>query len=372
MDHFSKALESIFINKSFYFGFKKKVNKMKKIFAVFVGLLFLFSVISVAEGKNVVEGNKGVDSAQSAVNAGAAEESPSPETPEKLPAKVKIKKRKIPKKQFEEARERFLAARERYLQARLKYRQALKKFRDSKKELAACNDTESEKCKQLREQIREDAKTFLNNIIDKLVATLEKLKARVEGSEFISEERAAEILEDIEEKLSELETLKSELEGATTKEEIISVAKKLRELWKELKPRLKWNVGRLIHGRIRAILVRMERLKTRFERIIERLKEKGYDLSEAEDLVEQFDEKLNEAEELYEKVKEKYAEAVAPGEFGEIAKEINGYIKEINKKLKEARTLVRDIIKKIKEKKEGKEELEKETEEEEAEEEEEH
>jgi len=348
---------------------------MKKIFAVLVGLLFLFSVVSVAEGKKGAGPavDVGKDVAKPAANADAAAEDQAPETseigvPEEFPAKAKVERmRKIAKKRLEEARKKFLAARKRYLQARLKYKRALKRFRDLKKELALCKDTESEKCQQLREQIREEAKTFLNNVIDRLVATLEKLKARVEGSEFISEERAAEILEDIEEKLSELETLKSELEEATTKEEIVSVAKKLRELWRELKPKLKWNVGRLIHGRIRAILVRMERLKARFKRIIERLKEKGYDLSEAEDLMEQFDEKLNEAEELYEKIKEKYAEAVAPGEFGEIAKEINEYIKEINKKLKEARTLIRDIIKKIKEQKEGEEELEEETEEEEEE-----
>ncbi len=262
-----------------------------------------------------------------------------------------FKARIIAQDKLTKARENYLATKERYQIARQNYIAAQKGFKEAKTRFKECEGEETAECNQWREEIKERAKEFLLNTADRIIEHLNKIKAKVESNEDLSEEEVAEILEEIDEMIQEIENAKSTVESSEDKDEIIEASKTIKQAWLRVKRRLLIHTGRIVNARIGGIIVKIKHLEVRLERILARMEEKGINTSEIQSLVDEFNAKINESKENYENALDKFKEAASAANVEtahELAVEGHRYLKAAHKSLQEAQHLLRDIVLSIK------------------------
>ena len=139
---------------------------------------------------------------------------------EKYRQNLEFKARALTKVKLEKARTNFLKAKDNFLKARERYEGAHQKFSEAKLKVEECKEEETEKCMEIKEQIKEHAKESLTAIADRILEHLEKLKAKVESNEDLSEEEAAEIIAKIGEQKTSIEEAKNIIETSETKEQV--------------------------------------------------------------------------------------------------------------------------------------------------------
>jgi len=279
-----------------------------------------------------------------------------------LPVRARLEKaREIAKEKIEQARERYQIAKEKYLKARERYQIAKEKITRAKTALKECKDGESEECVRIRQTIRSNSKDYLANIADKVIATLEKIKSKIESNEQLSEEEASDLLEKIDTEIQEVEDAKDVIQDLTNQssaEEVREAVRTIKEAWKGTRVTLKKSVARLLNAKIGGIIVKSEQLEAKLQRILTRLEAAGNDVTNLEDLIDKFHNKIEEAKDKWEQARQKYAQAVKPGQIDEAMKEVNQKIREAHEKLKESHQTLKEIINKIREMKGAQEALE--------------
>jgi len=344
---------------------------MRKIIIYLIIALFLVSVVPAEPTITSIRDKPAVTTRNFAAAKNTATETPeeclarlseiSPDASEEsLKKRCALKKvttkrlktaRKITKAKLTIAKENYQNAKKRYQTARENYLTAQNKFKDAKKKIEACKDQDTDECSQLRDQIRERARESLLKTADRILEHLNKIKAKVDSSEDLSDEEAAEILKKIDEMIQEIEDAKSTIETSEDKDEILEAAKTIKQSWVRIKKRLAIHTGRIVNARIGGIIVRVKQLETKLEKILDRMEDKGIDTSEVQSLVDEFNVKIEEAQSNYESALDKFKEAVSAEDVEtahELAKEGHRYMKAAHESLKEAQKLLRDIVRSIK------------------------
>ena len=345
---------------------------MKKIMAMFMMVLLVLSAtpLVLADADNATDAI-GSDSGDDITNTGDttvvsddSDASDSLEDETELRVKLDdkerlaLKKAGIPKKRvildrkLKVLRQDYVEAKSDYLEARANYLDKKKAFVGAKKKWNGCKNDDSVECVQIRKETKRHAKQFLLNSADMVLNTLEKLKSKIQASEDMTEEEVSEALSEIEEKITEITELKVTIEalnGESTKEEIHEVRDSIKTIWKSTKKVIKVRAGVLVNKRMGGIIVQSERLSIKLSRAIDRLEAKGYDISGIEDLEADFDAKLAEAKDNYEIAQEKYEAAKDTTSFDLVIREAHNYLVKAHNDLKDARVILRQIIKTIKE-----------------------
>ena len=261
----------------------------------------------------------------------------------------KFKARVVTKIKVDRARDNFLKAKERFSAAREKYNGAKDKFKERKAKLSECGEEETGECDEAREGIKADAKEHMLGVAEMILEHIEKIKERVEGNEDLSEEEAAEILEDLEAKAVKILEAKAIIEASTSKEDIIESAKVLKMAWSGIKKRVKVHAKRVVNARIGGIIVKSKQLEVKLEKILGRMTENGIDVSSVESLIDEFNSLLEEARAKYEEAVEKLKEAKSSDDpDSSLIDEGQASMKESHSKLQEAQKVLRDILKEIK------------------------
>ena len=248
------------------------------------------------------------------------------------------------------ARERYEQAKERYLSVKDAYMAKKNTFLEAKEQYKNCKDIESEECGEKRERIKSNAQPYLLKVADLVLSELEKIKAKVEASEDLSEEEIAEIVADIESKIQDVEDAKAVIENLdeeSTREEINEAAEIIRDAWKDSKVALKKHAGRMVNARLGNIIHRTEMLETKLESIRDRLESKGADVSDLDDMLEEFNAQIELANEKYEEGKALWLEAKTSEDVDNAAKEARAILTEAKDALQNARDMLRDIVKEI-------------------------
>lgn len=261
--------------------------------------------------------------------------------------------RTIIKERLEQARANYQIAKERYQNARERYQNAKQNIDDIRAKVQACKNDDSSDCSQIRRQVKSNSKDFLSSSADKILEVLEKIKSKVESSEDLSEEDAQEILDDIDAKIAEVEDAKSVIENLnneSSSEDIKAAVQTIRDAWKDTRLTMKWSVGRLLNGRISTILANSERLGEKLQDMITKLEEKGYDATDLNGLMDDYNANIEEAKNNYDLAKEKYQEAKTVQDYDEVLREANDYIKQAHERLKLAHKTVKEIVQQIREK----------------------
>jgi hypothetical protein len=320
--------------------------------AFFVLALFLLSVpVAFAEDNADNAADDTVTVADDAVTIEDADNADAATTATQVTIREKAKERlTVAKANIANAKEQFELAKQQYATAREQYADAKQSIEDNRERLKECKEEATGDCKLVVKKVKKDVKNFLLGAADRILAALEKVQSRVETSS-MTDEKKVEILADLEERVAAVEIAKESINALTetsTKDEIKEAAAELRDAWKGAKAELKTGVGKLANEKIHGVIVKSEQLRTKLEKTIAKLEEKGYDVSGLEELKASFDAKLADAKASYDAAVAKYKEATTPGEVDELMKAANAEMKAAQESLKEAHQILKEIVDEIK------------------------
>ncbi len=260
------------------------------------------------------------------------------------------KAREIAKQRMENAHAKFKEAEERFLKVVAEHKEAREKAAKLKDVLKECEASETEECKQKLRDHKDEAKSFLLNAADAIIAQLEKIKARVQASEDLSEEEVNELLSRLDAQISEVRDARATIENLTaesSREDIKEAAKSIRVAWGKIKHDVEKDVEHLVNSRIGGIVVRSKHLETKLNRILAKMAEEGKDTSVVESLVADFNAALDEAKGHHEAALAKFNE-FRTNEDESALKEAQDLRKQAHESLKKAHETLKQIFKALK------------------------
>ena len=265
-------------------------------------------------------------------------------------AKEEVKARKIAPDRIENARGKLKQAEETFTRTLKEHKESREKAAKLKDVLKECENSDTDECRQKLVSHKEDTKTFLLNAADAVIAQLEKIKARVQSSEDLSEEEANELLSRIDAQIAEVREARASVEALTSessREDIKEAAQKIRVAWGNIKHDVEKGAEKLINARIGGIIVRSKHLETKLNRILERMAEEGRDTSSVESLVDEFNVALDEAKQYYDQSLEKY-KTFKDGKDEAVLKEAKELRNKAHLALKKAHEALKQIHRELK------------------------
>ncbi len=309
---------------------------MKQLVAILILAIFILGFIPASIAKEKEDENKGAGVVTMRVVADKENKG----NAYGLQKERKIENIEDIKMNFNNAKLKFARHKQNYIDSR----DRLFTLRNS---IVNCRGISEEKCKEIQQKLVDVSKEYLVAVANSMIDQLEKVKAKVEASEELSDEKVKEIVDDINEKIDELEDIINRINKATTKEEIVELAKELREEHRSTVLKLKFHTDEVVYGKIGRIIVRAEQLETKLDRILE--KSNSTDL---QDLVKEFKKHIEEARSDYDDAIELFAEAKETRktdvkEAHKLLREAQGLMKQAHQHLKEAQKILQKIVHKI-------------------------
>ena len=241
-------------------------------------------------------------------------------------------------------------------QLRERFEKAKEEFRGAKEELNEARDALKEARKRRDENATmEHAKDYLLHTADALINHLEMIKAKVQESQHISDEREAKLVTEIDVQISEINSIKAEIESATTKEQIKEAAKKLRTKWSRLQHLIRLYAEMVVSARVEGIVNIGLVLEKRLDKVLKEAKERGIEVDVTAE-VNDFSEKIATAKDKYKQAQDKLFAVIelnagnATNEKRKAtADEAKALLKEARDAIKDAHDILKTIVKKIKE-----------------------
>jgi len=226
------------------------------------------------------------------------------------------------------------------LESRTARKQKMKAMREG---LQSCAGQRTEECKTLRRQARTDAKEVLQHTVGRINDLLEIAKERIAASN-MPEDQKAQLLAELNAKLADVvstEEVSGELSPTSTTAQVKKAAKEVRKQAQESRRALRKAAHHLISGKLGGALKRAEQLEAKLERIVERMKASGVDVSILSDA---FASKIVDARTAYDQSTQLFeqARAAEAGQKDELMKQATSELRESHKILKEAHVLLRD------------------------------
>lgn len=258
-----------------------------------------------------------------------------------------FRQRQIAKEKLQNAKENYEQAKLRLQSAKQNALQHRVEFMKSKEQLNTCGLNDSETCKQKREDVQANAKNYLLETADRIIATLEKIKAKAQESEDLSEEEVTGIIADIDGEIAALQEAKNTLETSENKEELIEAAKTIKQEWNKIKVRARLHIEQMKGAKLGNILARAEHLQERLEAIKLKLQEQGQDVSDLDGLITTFSTQIASAKEKYLEATDLFKQA-KEGDNAELVKQAQEAHKEAEQAIKEAHATLKEIVKAIK------------------------
>ena len=231
-------------------------------------------------------------------------------------------------------------AKARFEEAKRHFEEVKASIKDAKEDLMDASDEEKAK----------KANNYLGHVLDAIEKHLNKVLAKVEENEYLTEAQVSELTSAINERLEKVSGLRSGLESATTRDEIKALAKDVRELLKDVKDHTKVASGKAFSHRMGGVIVQSEHLQAKLEKVLERMTENGLDTSSAESLISEFGSLIDSAKVRFEAAiaKFKEAESLTGDDRAEVIKEAQSYMREAQADLKEARAKLKEITRSVK------------------------
>lgn len=308
---------------SMKFKLNMEVGKMKQWIAILAILLVALTPVVYAEENATTEGN---------------------ETQEA--GKTLRERAQIAKEAAQQARE---DVKEVKAEIKEQAREQRTKIAQITEDLKECKGKKTADCDSKRKEGKTQARNVLIKAAQDVVAMLETAKAKVLASEAADKE---EITAKLDEQITAIEAEKAKVEGLTadsTKKDIQTAAKDLRKAIQDGKRALKYGAHKMVQSKLGGVLTISEQLVTKLENRLQKLAEKGTDVSSVS--LDAFKAKVTEAKTLYDEAAaafEKSKETVAEGEKDEFMKQATEKMQASHKALKEARDMLNDILQKIK------------------------
>jgi len=222
------------------------------------------------------------------------------------------------------------------------YQEGKQKLADIKSELSQCKGKADTACAETRTRAKEHANNFLLNSADRVLALLEKTRERVEQSEKLSPQEKNDALEKLDTRLGDMAGVRETIEQmdeTATKEQIQEASKLLGDSWKGANKEVKTQAGKVAADKIGGILVQIERLQAKLQNKIEQMKKAGKDTSAIDAMMNDFNAKINTAKEAQVSAKEQYTAGNA--------NEGTIQVRNAHQNIKQARTMLKDVVRKM-------------------------
>ncbi len=245
-------------------------------------------------------------------------------------------------KNYQELKHKYSELKDKYSELKDELKELRKEFKDA----VESGDEET---------ALEHSKQYLTKVADLVINNLEKIKAKVEENDDLTEDEVTEMLADLDEKIQVIEDAKSDVDSAETKEEVKEAGQAIIHAWKRMQHKVKLHAGRVIKANVQDVLKRAEHLERKLEKALVKLEEQGYDVSEVEDLVELFSEEVESARTKFKDASEMFKQAreLADSEEGtqeevdDLVEQAKALVKEAHEDLKEAHEVSKEIIESI-------------------------
>ncbi len=279
----------------------------------------------------------------------------------KVSPDMRFKKRVLPKDFVKKAENQYKFAAEEFKKARQfsqKNRQAWMNAREKIRKECGGNN-ESEQCQALKEDMLKNAKDYLLNQAELVIAHLEKIKSKIEADENLDSATAESLMNGITQAISKTEELKSKIEQAETKEELKEYALDLKRFWEREKYRAANRALHMLGAKLNVVVEKSQALEDKLDCIVTQLEDEGVDTADFESLIDSYSSAIVEAQDMEDEIKGLIEEArdirngtnLTETEIEQL-KELNAEIREktkgLNAKLKEAHGYVKEFFKGLK------------------------
>jgi hypothetical protein len=265
------------------------------------------------------------------------------------------KKRVVAQEQVQEAAKNYGQAVSNYAKLNSIYKDKRQAFLEVKNQLRNCTSIDNEECNELRDAALERAKEYLINGADMVIQHLNKILSRTEGSEQIEEDEAEKIIEDVKGTIVQLEKAIEQVKAAETKDEVQQAAKEINQAWERIKHKERLYAAKLVNAQVWNILRRSENLESRLDNILSEMEEQEINVTNIEEELDLFSEyvfdaknKYNNATDLLEEARDLLSED-GKADVSEITEEAKEWLRKAHDDLKEAHSILIDIILKIRE-----------------------
>jgi hypothetical protein len=193
------------------------------------------------------------------------------------------------------------------VEAKQRYQDRVDAYRTAREDFLSVRKRISERRTVDDASIRlERARTFLLRATEAMEGHLKVMKIRIEATEALPEDVKQSFLNDIESHISWYEDKEDAIREAKNKDDLLEIAKEIREKWLESREDLKRVVGAILNSQLERIIDKGNAVSERIDSKTQELKEGGADTEALEALLESFQAKLEFASELNEEAAEKF------------------------------------------------------------------
>jgi hypothetical protein len=247
-----------------------------------------------------------------------------------------LKDRILTKEQLQLAKDNFQNAKAQYQNATNAFKEARQKYLNTK------NTTDPKTALQ-------NAKTILLKSTDAIINYLEQIKAKINENENLNESTAKAMIDKIDAQITDLSAIKDKIQAATTKDEIKSLAKDLREKWKDYQNKGRVFAERVVSARVQGVVNQAEVLEKKLENALSRMQDKGVNVSVSAEM-EQFSQEIENAKDYYQQAQQKLEQARNSADNATIqslVKDANSLLSQSRDSLKAAHETLKQIVSKI-------------------------
>lgn len=242
------------------------------------------------------------------------------------------------------ARKRYVKAKKNFEEAREDYREKRDAFKTARDNARKCRGDDSEECDAHRKDMRREAPKFLLKAADTVLHTLERVKAKVDGSD-MSEDNKAKIIASLDERIAAIEDAASTIEGMdenTPKGDVQEAANTIREDWTKSRHLLRRAINHIVNAKLGNIVHKADKLAEKLEKIRDRLESKGHDVSAIDSALADFEADLEEAKSLHQQALDAFRSDDESGV--QTAQDLHNQARDA---LKDARDSLREVVKSI-------------------------
>ena len=249
---------------------------------------------------------------------------------------------------FEEDRTRLRGLKEAHKERRSEYFAQGEDAKALQKELKACRES-GEDCSELAQGRNQAVMKLVLSAARYITSALDKLENRVAAAQTLDEDEKTVLFEEIAtDRLAIEESVESLKEMASAdevdKEEIKLAIKNLKSALKTAHPNFKWTVSILINNKINGVVNNLDESLDKVEERISVLEEAGSDVSELDNLLVAYDEKVAEADANHQAAQDLYISAFNDGGNENVAEEGRALQQAARENLHEAKEILREIF----------------------------
>lgn len=270
-----------------------------------------------------------------------------------------LQKRMIAEKKMLKAQDKYMQAKQKFNELNQRYQERFGEFLEYKNRFRECqlnNITDSVYCKNLENQTLEHAREVVIASAERIIQHLEQIKAKVDSSEFIDESTANKTIEQIDSIIDDLKDEITQAENADTKEELKEIAQDVQDIWTNyVQGRDKVYGLALLNARIGNVIERSENLQVRLNNTLNELENDNITISGLQTKIDAFDDKIEDAKDNYNKADQYLEDAfdelskssINQTKISEYVKNARTYITTAENDLKEANTILKEIVQMI-------------------------